>query len=146
MSTVEIKSTSQFEQLLKDTTAVLVDFHATWCGPCHAVAPIYAKLATEHSSPNSVAFVKVDVDEQPEIAAKYGITAMPTFLVINKGEVVQTIRGANPPALKKAATEAAANAKKAAEATGASTTEEIKKDAPAEGKSMVELLGVKNGN
>jgi len=140
MSTVEITSTSQFDKILSDTTAVLVDFHATWCGPCHAVAPIYKKLAEEHSSPSNIAFVKVDVDEQPEIAAKYGITAMPTFLVIKEGKVVETIRGANPPALKKAATAAAADAKKVTEPK----TAEPKKEAPAEGKSMLELLGVKN--
>jgi thioredoxin 1 len=143
MSTVEITSTSQFEKILSDTSAVIVDFHATWCGPCHAVAPIYAKLAEEHSAPGSVALVKVDVDEQPEIAAKYGISAMPTFLVINNGNVVQTIRGANPPALKKAVADAAASAK-TAEPKTASKTEEVAKDAPAAGKSMLEQLGVKN--
>jgi thioredoxin 1 len=142
MSTLEITSPSQFDKILTDTTAVIVDFHATWCGPCHAVAPVYAKLAEEHSSPNNVAFVKIDVDEQPEIAGKYGITAMPTFLVIKEGNVVETIRGANPPALKKAVASAAADAKKAGETKGASTTSDAK---PAgEGKSMLELLGVKN--
>jgi thioredoxin 1 len=143
MSTVEITSTSQFEKILSDTSAVLVDFHATWCGPCHAVAPIYAKLAEEHSSPSNVAFVKVDVDEQPEIAAKYGITAMPTFLVIKGGNVVQTIRGANPPALKKAVVDIAASVKTAG-SKDAGVADAPKKEAPAAGKSMLEQLGVKN--
>jgi thioredoxin 1 len=142
MSTVEITSLPQFEKILSDNAAVIVDFHASWCGPCHAIAPTYKKLAEEHSSPNNVAFVKVDVDAQPEIAAKYGISAMPTFLVIKGGNVVETVRGANPPALKKAVTSAAASARKNPEAESASTTSDAK---PAgESKSMLELLGVKN--
>ena len=128
-----INSTSQFQELLASTTYVLVDFHATWCGPCHAIAPVYETLSTQHTAKDAIAFVKVDVDEQPEIAAKYGITAMPTFLVIKEGNVVQTIRGANPPALKKAVGEAVAEVKAAPK----------QEEAKAEGKSMLDMLGVK---
>ncbi|KAF2425728.1 thioredoxin-domain-containing protein [Tothia fuscella] len=112
---IHITSTKQFEDLLKSNTHVIVDFHATWCGPCHAVAPIYEQLATKNSVPNSITFVKVDVDAQPEIAAKHSISAMPTFLFIKNGVVESSVRGANPPALKKAAEAAAADAKALAE-------------------------------
>jgi thioredoxin 1 len=94
-----INSASQFHQLLKDSTYVLVDFHATWCGPCHAIAPVYKALAAQHSSSNFT-FTKVDVDAQQQLAREYSITAMPTFILIQNGNVIETIRGANPPALK----------------------------------------------
>jgi thioredoxin 1 len=113
--TTHITSSQQFEGLLKSNSHVIVDFHATWCGPCHAIAPIYEQLATKNAVSDSIAFVKVDVDAQPEIAAKYNISAMPTFLVIQEGNVVQTVRGANPPALKKAIEDAAGQAKSLAE-------------------------------
>jgi thioredoxin 1 len=113
--TIHITSAQQFEGLLKSNSHVIVDFHASWCGPCHAIAPIYEQLATKNAASDSIAFVKVDVDAQPEIAAKYGISAMPTFLVIKEGDVVQTVRGANPPALKKAIEDASVQAKTLAE-------------------------------
>ena len=70
-----IDSSSQFESLLSSNQYVIVDFHAVWCGPCHMIAPVFEKLAKQHSKPDSIAFVKVDVDQQEDIARKYGITA-----------------------------------------------------------------------
>ena len=70
-----INSSSQFESLLSSNQYVVVDFHAVWCGPCHMIAPVYDQLAKQHSKPGSIAFVKVDVDEQQDIAENYGITA-----------------------------------------------------------------------
>jgi thioredoxin 1 len=73
--TVHINSTDQFKSYLSNTEYVVVDFHATWCGPCHAIAPIFEKLANEHGSAGKIAFVKVDVDAQQDIAREYNITA-----------------------------------------------------------------------
>lgn len=63
------------------------------------IAPTFESLSTKHSKPNRITFVKVDVDRQQEVARRHGITAMPTFLVFKSGSVIETIRGANPPAL-----------------------------------------------
>lgn len=71
---------------------VVVDFTATWCGPCQRIAPIFQKLADEN--PN-VVFIKVDVDENEETAAAYGISAMPTFIFIKNKEKLETMEGAN---------------------------------------------------
>lgn len=109
-----INSTSQFQSILSSNQYVVVDFHAVWCGPCHMIDPVFEQLASQHAKAGSLAFVKVDVDQQQEIAATYGITAMPTFLVIKNGNVTQTIRGANPPALNAAVRNVVADAAKSA--------------------------------
>jgi len=109
--TTIINSSSQFDQLLSSNKYVLADFHATWCGPCHAIAPFYEKLSTQHSSASSITFTKIDVDNQQKIAQQYGISAMPTFLLFKDGKVIETIRGANPPALTAAVQKASAEVK-----------------------------------
>mmetsp|Transcript_13073 Transcript_13073/g.18507 ORF Transcript_13073/g.18507 Transcript_13073/m.18507 type:complete len:179 (-) Transcript_13073:199-735(-) len=76
---------------------VVIDFSATWCGPCKMIAPLFEEMANE--MPN-VVFVKVDVDENPETAAKYSVSAMPTFVFIKNGEVVERLMGANPTRLQ----------------------------------------------
>jgi len=63
------------------------------------IAPTFESLATKYSKPNKIAFCKVDVDRQGEVAQQYGVRAMPTFLVLRNGSVIETIQGANPPAL-----------------------------------------------
>ena len=71
---------------------VVIDFTATWCGPCQMVAPVYAQLSEQYEG---VVFLKVDVDANSETAMKYAVRAMPTFLLLKKGEVVDTVVGAN---------------------------------------------------
>jgi len=74
---------------------VVIDFSATWCGPCKQISPFYKELSESEDFAN-VVFLKVDVDENPETAAKYGVSAMPTFIFIKAGEVIDRLMGANP--------------------------------------------------
>ena len=71
---------------------VVIDFFADWCGPCKRVAPIFIELAEKF--PNIV-FLKVDVDNAEEVAEGFGVTALPTFLFLNKGNIYKKIEGAN---------------------------------------------------
>ncbi|KAF2676030.1 thioredoxin-domain-containing protein [Lentithecium fluviatile CBS 122367] len=96
----EITAPLHFRTLLTSHTYLIADFYATWCPPCKAIAPIFAQLSDTHSAPGKIAFVKVNVDEQQEVAAQYGIQAMPTFLVFREGKKIEEIKGAKPPALK----------------------------------------------
>ena len=68
-----------------------------WCGPCKMIAPLFAELSEAF---DDVIFVKVDVDENPETAAMYGVSAMPTFVFIKDGDVVDRLMGANPTRLQ----------------------------------------------
>lgn len=85
-----IHSTADFDTLLNNRAEglVIVDFHATWCGPCHAIAPVFDKLSQLY---RHVAFAKVDVDAQPAISQRYKVAAMPTFLFIKNKSVVDTV-------------------------------------------------------
>ncbi|KAL2161038.1 hypothetical protein VTH06DRAFT_8751 [Thermothelomyces fergusii] len=105
MST-KITSPAHWRQTLNSHAIVIADFYADWCGPCKMIAPTFESLASKHAKPNRIAFVKVDVDGQPEVAQEYGVRAMPTFLVLRGGSVINTVRGANPPALAAAVDEA----------------------------------------
>jgi len=71
-------------EVLRSQVPVLVDFTATWCGPCKAVAPIVEKVATEHAGKYKV--TKVDIDDCPQTAQKYAIKSVPTLLVFKGGE------------------------------------------------------------
>lgn len=77
--------------VLQSELPVLVDFWAQWCGPCKAMSPYVDKLADETAGKLKV--VKLDTENNPEVPARYGITAIPTFLIIKKGEVVHQIVG-----------------------------------------------------
>ncbi|KAF2753144.1 thioredoxin-domain-containing protein [Pseudovirgaria hyperparasitica] len=107
-----INSSAQFETLLKSNTYVIVDFHATWCGPCKTIAPTFNQLAASETKPGRIIFAKVDVDAQPGIAQKYGVSAMPTFLILKRSSVIETIRGANPSALRNAVMSASSDSAK----------------------------------
>lgn len=101
-------SLAQLEEVFAANTYVVVDFFATWCPPCKAIAPVYEKLADKHGAAGSFAFAKVNVEEATDAAQKFNVTAMPTFLFFKDGKQVMVngqldIKGANPPALTAAA-------------------------------------------
>ncbi|KAJ6078866.1 hypothetical protein N7467_008619 [Penicillium canescens] len=98
MGVIQIKTAEEYKTKVTDAQGpVIVDFFATWCGPCKAVSPLLEKLSDAHSG---VDFYKVDVDELAAVAADNGVSAMPTFHFYNKGERVQEVKGANPPAIQ----------------------------------------------
>jgi len=100
-----ITALAQFNDVINEDKVTVVDFHATWCGPCKVIAPTFEALSKEHPDAN---FLKVDVDEASDVSAECGIRAMPTFMVFRKGEKVGEVVGANPGALKAAVSEAIA--------------------------------------
>ena len=93
---MELKFTKDnFEQLvLQADKPVLVDFWATWCMPCRMLAPTIEEIAEEFS--DEVKVCKVNIDDEPSLATKFGITSIPTLLVIKNGEVVKTSVGYIP--------------------------------------------------
>ena len=90
-------SESTFDaEVLKSDKPVLVDFWAEWCGPCRMVSPILDQIASENA--DKLDIVKVNVDENPQLAMDYQITSIPALKVFKGGEVAQTIIGAKPKA------------------------------------------------
>ena len=100
MSTAKSVTDASFQSVVLDSEkTVLVDFWAEWCGPCRMVSPILDQISAEHG--DKIEIVKLNVDENPQTAAKYQITSIPAMKVYQKGEVVKTVIGAKPkPALE----------------------------------------------
>lgn len=76
---------ANFNDIIKDSKPVLVDFHALWCGPCKVQSPILKKVASEIG--NRVRVIKIDVDQNPDIASRYQIQGVPTLMIFKNGEM-----------------------------------------------------------
>lgn len=94
MATLHFTQDNFQKDVLTSDKPVLVDFWATWCGPCRMIAPIVEQLATEYEGRAKVG--KLDVDESPDIARQYGVMSIPTLAVIKNGQVVSKVVGAYP--------------------------------------------------
>jgi thioredoxin 1 len=94
MSTIKVTDDTFKTEVLDSEVPVLVDFWATWCGPCRMVAPILEELSEEYEG--KIKIVKLDTDENQATAMAYGIVSIPTLNVYQGGEVVKSIIGARP--------------------------------------------------
>lgn len=95
----QVSSVSEFNAALSGTDKlVVVDFFATWCGPCKMIAPMIEKFAEQYAG--QATFLKVDVDQAPELAQRHGISAMPTLVFFKNGSELTRVVGANLAAVK----------------------------------------------
>ena len=94
MSEVTITAENFEQEVAKSELPVLIDFWASWCGPCMMMGPVVAEIAEEKAG--TVKVGKINVDEQPELAQKFGIMSIPTFMLFKNGNAVSTFSGAVP--------------------------------------------------
>lgn len=90
----EIKNNSDFQNVITGKKPVLLDFYADWCGPCQTLLPIVESLANKYESEYSI--VKVNVDQNPELAQKFSVRSIPALFFIQNGEVVEMMNGVQP--------------------------------------------------
>lgn len=95
MSMIPITKNNFQEEVLNSEKPVLLDFWASWCGPCRMVAPVVEEIAAERSD---IKVCKINVDEQPELAAQFGVVSIPTLVVMKDGRIVNQAVGARPKA------------------------------------------------
>ncbi len=95
MSTVNINRNNFSQEVMESDRPVLLDFWAPWCGPCRMVGPVVDEIARERAD---IKVGKVNVDEQPELAGRFGVMAIPTLVVMKDGKVADRAAGARPKA------------------------------------------------
>ena len=93
MSAININANNFQNEVMNSDKPVLLDFWAPWCVPCRMVVPIIEEIASEHAD---IKVGKINVDEQPELANKFGIMSIPTLVVIKNGKIIQQVSGARP--------------------------------------------------
>ena len=94
--TLNVTEATFEQEVLKSDTAVLVDFWAEWCGPCHAVSPVLERIADERQG--ELTLVKVNIDEEQELAQRYGVMSIPTMILFKDGAPAAAAVGAQPKA------------------------------------------------
>ena len=92
--TAVVTETTFDQEVLQSETPVLVDFWAEWCGPCHAVSPVLDKIVEEQAG--ELKLVKVNIDEEQELARRYGVMSIPTMILFRRGEPSGVVIGAQP--------------------------------------------------
>ena len=93
MAAININNNNFLSEVIKSEKKVLLDFWAPWCGPCRMVVPIVEEIARERSD---IKVGKINVDENPELATRFGIMSIPTLVVMENGKIVNQATGARP--------------------------------------------------
>ena len=93
MAAININPNNFHSEVINSEQKVLLDFWAPWCGPCRMVLPLVEEIANERSD---IKVGKINVDENPELAAQFGVTSIPTLMVMEHGQIIRQAKGARP--------------------------------------------------